>query len=122
MQTVDKRTLLFITAGLSVGIINGLLGGGGGVIAFLVLTALCKLQVKEAHATSILIILPVSLISAAIYLLNGKVDWSITALASLGVVAGGATGAFLITKLTPLAIDIIYAVILTLSAFRMLTS
>jgi len=62
-----------ILAGLAAGLANGLLGAGGGMI---VVPALKKLglDVKHAHATSVSVILPLSVVSAALYMLRGDVN------------------------------------------------
>ena len=84
------RILLIVLSGCGIGFINGFLGGGGGVLVVAVFLALYALPQKNAHATALLVILPISLISALVYLLNGSVDWEYTLFATIGVVAGGA--------------------------------
>ena len=53
------------------GFLNGLLGAGGGMVAVPVLKK--QMDTKEAHATSIAIIIPMSIFSATSYLLKGSV-------------------------------------------------
>lgn len=74
------RILLIVLSGCGIGFINGFLGGGGGVLVVAVFLALYALPQKNAHATALLVILPISLISALVYLLNGSVDWEYTLL------------------------------------------
>ena len=54
-----------------IGFLNGLLGAGGGMVAVPVLKK--EMDTKQAHATSIAVIIPMSIFSAASYLLKGSV-------------------------------------------------
>ena len=60
-----------ILSGALIGIINGLFGGGGGMIAVPVLIGLLGYPQKEAHATAIAVIAPVCAVSAAAYVFAG---------------------------------------------------
>lgn len=64
MKTFQK----FLT-GISAGFLNGLFGTGGGLVVIPILEKI-GIKPKKAHATSIAIILPLSIISGAIYLIN----------------------------------------------------
>ena len=55
-----------VTAGAAAGLVNGLFGGGGGIILLPVLKYFLKLDVKSAHATGIAVMLPISAVSAAV--------------------------------------------------------
>ena len=50
--------IVMILAGITTGFINGIFGGGGGMIIVPILTFLLSKKNKIAHATAILIILP----------------------------------------------------------------
>ncbi|MDR1563632.1 MAG: sulfite exporter TauE/SafE family protein [Oscillospiraceae bacterium] len=79
-----------ILSALGVGLINGLLGAGGGMIA---VPALEKngLEPNKAHASSIAVILPISVLSAGLYLWRGQVELA----DSLSYIPGGIIGALL---------------------------
>ena len=84
-----KATITGILAGAA----NGFFGGGGGMLLVPLLTGWLKVEEKHAFATSVAIILPISLVSAMIYLLRGEFSFA-TALpyligGSLGGIAGG---------------------------------
>ena len=55
------------------GIVNGLLGAGGGMIAVPLLKKL-GLSQKQAHANAVAVILPITVLSAALYLIKGYVS------------------------------------------------
>ena len=63
-----KRGFLSVLVGCFVGFINGFFGGGGGMIAVPTLAKFYDLEEKKAHATSIAVILPLSIASSIIYL------------------------------------------------------
>ncbi len=74
MKTLGKH-LLPALGGLAVGIINGLLGAGGGMLAVPLLKRQGGLEQKKAHASAIAVILPLTLISASLYLFTKKVTF-----------------------------------------------
>lgn len=115
----DKKIILYVMAGSAIGLVNGFLGGGGGVFCFATLCALYKLDTKSAHATSLYVILPVCLISAIVYLFSGYVDFLLTLIATTGICIGAFIGAKLLNKLSNFALNLIYAIILLLSALQM---
>ncbi|MGN1417857.1 MAG: sulfite exporter TauE/SafE family protein [Acutalibacteraceae bacterium] len=61
--------------GILIGFINALFGAGGGMIAVPMLKK-CGLEQKKAQATTICIILPLTFVTSAIYLLKGYVSFS----------------------------------------------
>ena len=97
-----------IVCGTCVGLANSLFGGGGGMIAVPLLTKL-GLSEKEAHATAILVILPVSLLSFFVYCCRGNFVGSIAIPTAVGVLFGGLIGAKLLQKLPTKYITIIFA-------------
>lgn len=105
--------------GSLVGLVNGFMGGGGGIFVVLALTMYLGLNQKNAHATAILIILPVSVASAVIYMVNGNVDWLNTLFATAGVVGGGLLGAWLLKKIDDKWLKFIFSFILILAGVRM---
>lgn len=58
--------------GFFVGIVNSLLGAGGGMLAVPLLQK-SNLTQTQAHASSIAVIFPLSLFSAILYITSGKV-------------------------------------------------
>ena len=53
----------FLLAGLAAGIINGLLGGGGGMVLVPILTQFAVMKEAEVFPSSVAIILPICVIS-----------------------------------------------------------
>ncbi|MCQ2400157.1 MAG: sulfite exporter TauE/SafE family protein, partial [Clostridia bacterium] len=99
MKKDKKEKIILAVSGTVVGIINGFFGGGGGMIVVPVLTSLLKKPVKKAHATAILIILPVTIAGALTYFLSGSFEWVKGLTVSAGVTVGGFIGALLLGKI-----------------------
>ena len=92
------KKLIYPTAGFIVGIINGLLGSGGGTVVVPFLGRM-KFEPKTAHATSIAVILPITVVSCVFYLNSGNIDIKSTAILAASGMAGGFTGAKLLSKI-----------------------
>ncbi len=105
-EKIGRRLL----CGSGVGIANGLFGGGGGMLAVPMLRGL-GLDEKRAHATAILLILPVSLLSFFLYAIRGAYELSLLIPTALGVTAGGGLGAALLGRLPVKAINLIFALL-----------
>lgn len=106
--------------GLAAGIINGLLGGGGGMIVVPGLALTLGLTAKKSHATALAVILPASVISACVLLFTFKNDWVLLSATTLGVSAGGVVGALLLKKLKNPAITKIFAALMLLAGVKLL--
>ena len=108
MQTKTLKTAQRISCGVIVGAANSLFGGGGGMIAVPML-AKTGMQNKQAHATAILLILPVSLLSFILYTIKGFYQSSVLIPTALGVTAGGLLGARLLGKLPEKTVNLVFA-------------
>lgn len=90
MENTENRsgTGRFLLAGALAGLVNGFFGGGGGMVLVPMLTRRCGLSQRQAFATSVAVILPLCVLSAAIYWLRGGLDLG----AALPYLAGGLVG------------------------------
>ena len=109
-----------IILGLVIGFINGFFGGGGGMIVVPLLCFILGLEDKKAHASAILIILPLCLISAGIYIYQGTFDLQPTLWTGLGTIVGGVIGALLLKKLSNKFIRAIFALIMIGAGVKMI--
>ena len=107
-------------SGLLIGVINGLFGAGGGMLAVPMLKSLGFTQ-KQAHAGSVALILPLCCISAGLYLYNGNatIDLHLGILCLFGL-AGAGIGTWIMKKIDPNWLRRIFAVFLIWSGARML--
>ena len=120
MKSGSVKTLLKILFGLGIGVINGFFGGGGGMLCVPFLEGVLKKPAKTAHATAILVILPVTAVSALVYILNGGFDFRVGGFAGGGVVLGGLLGAILLSKMSNAAVRLIFALVMILLGLKMI--
>jgi hypothetical protein len=110
----------FLLGGTGIGLVNGLFGGGGGMIAVPVLERLLGFEVKQTHATAIAVIAPVCVVSAVPYLWNGCFRGEVVLPTAIGVVAGGALGALLFDKLPVWLVDALFIMVMLVAGMGML--
>jgi len=79
-----------------------------------------RLPNKQAHATAISVIFPLSLISAFIYVFNGYIENFPLLIVGIGVLFGGVLGSFCLKWLPPKAVRIIFALIMLAGGIRMI--
>ena len=116
MAKINKKA---VYGGLGLGAVNGLFGGGGGMIAVPILTGVLGYPSKQAHATAILVIAPVCAVSAITYIINGFVDLSVVIPAAIGNVAGGMLGAVFLGKLPKIWVNIAFIAVMLVAGIRM---
>ena len=83
-----RKKLNSILAGLAAGAVNGLLGAGGGMVLVPILSASSDLEEAEIFSSSIVIILPICIVSLLISS-NGHLPWADAWPYLLGAVPGG---------------------------------
>ena len=88
-SVTKKFKLKCALSGGIAGFINGFFGGGGGMLLVPMLAGLDELEERETFATSLSVTLPLSIISASIYM--WRQDITITSL--LPFLIGGIPGA-----------------------------
>ena len=108
-----------ILYGAAIGSANGLFGGGGGTLAVPLLQK-TGLNGQKAHATAILVILPVSFFSFLLYAFSGFYDFSVLVPTALGVTFGGLLGAKLLKILPMKIITLIFALLQAFAGVWML--
>jgi uncharacterized membrane protein YfcA len=115
-----KGVIFQLLGGSFAGLCNSLFGGGGGMIIVPLLSLLLKCETKKAHATAILIILPLSIVSGLFYLAFSVFNASIGIPVGFGVILGGILGALLLSKLSSNWLTIIFSVIMVIAGVKML--
>lgn len=79
-----------LLAGFAAGAVNGLFGGGGGMVLVPLLTLLTSLKAEDIFPSSITIILPICIISLIVTAVTGPIAWK----ASIPYLIGGTFGGF----------------------------
>ena len=115
-----KKVFYLIVTGIFVGFVNGFFGGGGGMICVPAIERIMKIDNKKAHATTIAIIFPLSMVSSAFYILNYSMDWGLLLYSSIGVIVGGIVGSFLLKKLNCKIIRLIFIIVLIVAGVKMI--
>lgn len=114
------KSIWLLIIGAIIGFINGFWGGGGGMICVPTLTSILKLPDKKAHATAILIMLPLSVASFVVYLIHGSIKWETAGFVTGGFVIGGILGALILKKINNVVLRIIFSVVIIAGAIKLL--
>ncbi len=117
MRPKTKLIIFFILSGV-VGAINGIFGGGGGILCIPIFKKLLGLPEKQAHATAVLVMSIISIPTLIIYLTTLHFEVSRLIFVTLGALIGGLIGAKLLGKLSDKTLNILYILVLVLSAVK----
>lgn len=114
-----KQIFLAIACGAFVGILNGFFGGGGGMVCVPLLEKIFKFDNKVAHASTLVVILPLCIASSVVYLFYNEISFINLLYISIGTIAGGVFGAILLKKLSCKVVRVIFAVIMMVAGIKM---
>lgn len=104
----------YAVSGALAGLANGFFGAGGGMFLVPLFCRWVKMEDKKAFATSLAVILPLSVISGIVYLIKGEVDIMRALPYLLGGLVGGVVSGLVFKKMSArflrraLALFIIY--------------
>jgi hypothetical protein len=119
-EFIKKHTkILKVFAGTFCGILNGLFGSGGGVVAVPMLR-LFGLEARKSHATSVAVIFFLSIASVIAYGLRGSLDWKGALVYIPWGIIGAVLGALLLKKVPNSLLRRIFGIIVLISAVRIL--
>ena len=118
MKDKRKSLFLFLFFGLVLGFINGLLGGGGGMLCVPILKAFLNLPDKQAHATSVLTTSLLSIATLVVYITTLNVNFTYVPLLSIGVLVGGIFGSILLKKFSDKTINIIFIFVMFIAGIK----
>ena len=121
METAQKpaRNRLLVTGALA-GLANGFFGAGGGLFLVPLLSGWVKLEQRRAFATSVAIILPLSVVSAAVYFWKGDLSLMENLPYLIGGAAGGAIAGKVFGKVNMLWLRRIFGVLILYGGVRAL--
>lgn len=114
-----KSNLKTILYGAGTGFVNGLLGAGGGMLAVPALVS-SGLSRKKAHANSVAVIMPLSLLSAVMYLCSDSVSLGDALPYIPSCLIGAAAGSLLLGKFPDGWLKRIFAVFMIWAGIRLM--
>lgn len=118
-QGVRRAALTTPLLGILTGTVNILIGSCGGIIAVETLK-LRGIDQTKSHATAIAIILPLSMISAAGYLIKGQVRAGDSLVYLLPGLIGSAIGSLLLPKIPKNVLSKVFSIFIIYAGVRML--
>jgi uncharacterized protein len=107
---IERKRLAVI--GLIGGLLSGLLGVGGGTIMVPLLVLWAGLSQRDAHATSLGAIIPISAVSAATLGLGAHIDVGVAVLLTAGAVIGARVGAGALARADDRKLQLLFGVFL----------
>ena len=116
---MEKKTIHY-AAGAAAGMVNGLFGGGGGLILLPALGKWGGVSQRGAFATCIAAIYPMCIVSAAVYYLRVRPEWSILLPCLLGGAVGGVVAGLTFRKVPVRMLKLIFGAFLIYGAARYL--
>jgi len=113
-------TLLIWICSLGAGLLGSLTGLGGGVVIVPLLVLAFKVNIHYAAGASLISVIATSSGAAAAYVKEGYTNIRIGMFLEVATTLGALLGAFLVAKVSPSAIAVIFAIVLLFSAYRSL--
>ena len=125
MEITHRHTRLgaLLACGLAAGLINGLLGTGGGIILVFAISCFCKNALpdrRDVCANALVVTLALTLLSTTLYIGGGNAPPADLSRFVLPGAVGGLAGGFLLGKITPTALGKLFSVLLVVSGIFML--
>jgi hypothetical protein len=101
-----------LAIGLGGGLLSGLLGVGGGIVMVPLLVFWAGYAQREAHATSLGAIIPISIAGIATYGVAGEVRYGTALALAAGSVVGAPIGARLLMRIDERSLKIVFGLFL----------
>lgn len=119
VRILKKENLLTAGIGITIGAVNGLLGAGGGMLAVPLLKKLGLLQ-RQAHANAVAVILPITVVSAILYIIKGFVSLSDAYIYMPTGLIGAGIGTVILKKISPIWLRRIFGFFMVYAGVRLL--
>ncbi len=111
-----------LAVGIAGGLFAGLFGVGGGLIMVPLFISWLKLDRKCAHATSLVVIIPLALVASYGYARSDNVSWMSAGALLVGALGGAVLGARYLQVIPKRRLQIIFTIVLLATAVRLLYS
>ncbi|HOV69452.1 MAG TPA: sulfite exporter TauE/SafE family protein [Clostridia bacterium] len=117
---INAKKVKELITGIVAGAVSGFLGAGGGVFAVLLFKRFVKLEPQEAHASAVAVMLPITVISAIIYITNGAAEIRLSLGISLGSAIGGIAAGLLLKRTGKSILNKLFGALMILTGIWML--
>lgn len=117
------RPALLLATGLASGLINGLLGAGGGIITVLAVSRLGRDRLsdsRDVYANALAVTLALTLTSTALYALRSNTPPADLTSLLLPAAAGGLAGGLLLGRISSGTLQLLFSVLLVVSGVLMI--
>lgn len=116
----QKNSVRYAICGAAAGLVNGFFGAGGGMVLVPLLLYLGKLEDKKAFSSAVCIILPLCLVSVAVYALRGtlKTDDALPYL--IGGALGGVAAGLSFQKIPARVLHLVLGALIIFGGLRLL--
>jgi uncharacterized protein len=117
---LQRPTPKLVAIGVIGGVLSGLLGVGGGTIMVPLLVFWAGFAQRDAHATSLGAIIPISVVSATTLATGAHIDARAAILLSIGAIAGARVGAGALARADDRKLQWLFSTFLLAAAILML--
>lgn len=113
-------TAKIVLVGVIGGLLAGVFGVGGGIVMVPLFVFLLGLDQRTAVTTSLLAIIPISILGALGYAFGGAVAWHAGVIVGLGSIVGGQIGVRLLPHIPVPVLQLLFAALLLYSAYKLI--
>lgn len=107
-----------IISGVAVGTLSGLIGIGGGILLVPILLYIFKVDMHIAVGTSLMTIIPTTIMGSMIHFQKGNVDWRLGIVIAIGALAGAILGSTASTMIPAHTLKKIFAIVLLILSLK----
>ncbi len=112
--------LVDMLVGAISGLVGGLFGAGGGMLVVPCLTTVNDFDVRKAHASAILVVLPLTIASSVVYSSKGYFDLNVFTYVVVGSVIGGLIGQKLLRNLSSDTLSLLFNGLMIFAGVQMI--
>lgn len=123
MKSVAKNRYYLGVMGVLAGLVNGLLGAGGGIIAVFALRAALdqsEAEARDIFANALCVMLPISIVSCVGYALMGEIHTEGLGAFIIPAIVGGALGGLLLGRINAEFLKKLFAALIVYSGIMLI--
>lgn len=119
-QAGARYWAILVCVGVIGGLLSGAFGIGGGIVMVPMLVALARMDQRRAAATSLVAIVPTSIVGSITYFANGEIDLIAGLFIAIGAVVGALIGSALLRRIPLVWLQWMFIALVIGIAIRML--